>query len=121
METGKTQRLILALETLAILTAAVLILVDYKLKNDLVDLYRKMEATLKHGESLFGENAATPLDSMRVRPGSLVDNRATVETGPGDNVAAQNGQPKTRRAQPANRDRRTRDKAVSDPDKQVGT
>lgn len=117
----KMERLVLILEGIALVTALILILVDYKLKGDLTELYAKMEATLERGQKLFGENASTHLDSVRLRTGDLASDVSPVETSIDNGVAAQNGKPPTRSASPAKRSGRTGNKAVSDPDKQVGT
>jgi hypothetical protein len=75
----KTRRLVLALEGLALVVATVLILVDYKLKNDLVDLYRKMEGSLERGRQFMGQEPISPADTNGVRTGDMASNDASLE------------------------------------------
>lgn len=117
----KVQRLVLALQGIALVTALVLILVDYKLKNDLVDLYKKMEDALARGQKLFGQNVDTGSDTGDVRSSHLVGAGSGLETPASPSVAEQNGQPETNGRASAKRSRRAGDKAVSDADKQVGS
>jgi hypothetical protein len=117
----KAERLVLILEGIALVTALILILVDYKLKNDLTELYAKMEATLADGQKLFAKDAGTSGDSLRLRSGDLVGNGPTVEKATDTGLAGQNGKPPTRSASPAKRSRRVGDKAVSDDGKQMGS
>ncbi len=76
----KSRRLLLALEGLALLVATVLILVDYKLKNDLVDLYKKMEGTLERGRQFMGQDTISVADTADVRSGNMVDDGPLLET-----------------------------------------
>lgn len=126
METDKTRRLILALEGIAILTALVLILVDYKLKNDLVDLYKKMEVALENGRKLMGPEFATDIDTSRLRAGPMVDNAPTLETPdyPSPNFPVEpngEGPGPTAKRSPAKRSGRNGNQAVPESDKPVGT
>ena len=117
----KMERLVLILEGVALITALILILVDYKLKNDLTDLYQKMEVALERGQKLFDEDTNTGSDSMRVRPGNLVGNVSPLETSARPSVAGQNGKPPNGRATPAKRSRGNGNTAIPKPDKQMGT
>lgn len=117
----KMERLVLILEGVALVTALILILVDYKLKNDLTDLYAKMEVALERGQKLFAENGDSGSDSVRLRAGDLVGNVSPLETSASNGMAGQNGQSKTRGASAAKRSRGNRDTAVSQPDKPLGT
>lgn len=118
----KARKLVMALETLALVTAAILILVDYKLKQDLMGLYQKLEAALNDAKKYFGEDYFAARDPGGVHTGDLVGNAPTVEEKPSDSQASQNGQPKppARRRTPANRSGGNRDSAVSGPDNAVG-
>jgi hypothetical protein len=117
----KAERLVLILEGVALLTALILILVDYKLKNDLVELYGKMEAALERGQKLFGQDANTGSDSLRVRSGDLVGNVSPLETSANTGATSQNGQPTAaNRRAPAKRSGRAGNKEIPHTDKQMG-
>lgn len=117
----KMERLVLILEGVALITALILILVDYKLKGDLTELYAKMEAALERGQKLFAENSDTGNDPVRLRTGDMVGNVSPLETSASNGVAGQNGQPKARRTSAAKRSRGNGNTAVSQPDKPLGT
>ena len=91
METAKMQRLLLALEGLALITAALLILIDYKLKNDLVVLFGKLEGALEDGRKLFGPEFGSGVDIAGVRAGHLASVPAPVEASTANGAAAQVG------------------------------
>lgn len=101
------------------MTALVLILVDYKLKNDLVDLYKKMEKALADGQRILGTDFGSGIDIGGVRSGNMVRPTAPMETPTVPNLANPNGKPPaaTGKPNPANRARRNRDNAISEPDK----
>jgi hypothetical protein len=117
----KTRRLVLILEGLALVVATVLILVDYKLKNDLVELYRKMEGTLARGKEFMGESSIPADHPSGLRDSYLVDHVSTVETPTAEHSGNGNGNASTasKRAT-AKRSGGTRDSAVPQPDKRVG-
>jgi hypothetical protein len=116
----KAERLVLILEGIALLTALILILVDYKLKNDLVELYGKMEVALERGQKLFGENANPGSNSLRVPDSPMVDNVSRLETSDSPSVAGSNGKPKARGTAATRRSGRAGDKAISRTDKPLG-
>jgi hypothetical protein len=122
METNsaKTARLVLILEAIAITTALILILVDYKLKNDLVALYKKMEVALEDGRKLFGESFGAGIDTSSLQRGSVVDDTAWLETPIVRDTPAGNGQAARDSKPPAQRSGRNRNTQVPKPDKQVG-
>jgi hypothetical protein len=117
---AKMRKLVMALEALAILTAAILILVDYRLKNELVDLYKKLEATIKHGKQVFGENAGPDPGANSLRDSSHVDRNPLVEASAIPSTGESPDAARTSKRQSANRNGRNRDKAVPGPDNQVG-
>jgi hypothetical protein len=121
--TDTTRKLLLALETVAIVTALILILVDYKLKNDLVELYKKMEAALIDGRQIFGPDFAAGIDPGAIRGGDMVRATPPVEKRPADKPGNANGQakPAARKRTPPVSQRRDRNSTVPKPDKQVGT
>jgi hypothetical protein len=124
METNsaKTARLVLILEAIAITTALILILVDYKLKNDLVVLYKKMEAALENGRKLFGESFGAGIDTSGLQHGPMVDNSTWLETPIVRNPDNANGQAAAADYKPpANRNRGNRNPQVPKPDKPVGS
>ena len=117
--TDKTRRLILALEGIAIVTALVLILVDYKLKNDLVDLYKKMEKALADGQRILSADFGAGIDLGSVRSGNMVRTATPMETTTVSDLGDSNGKPPaaTGKPNPANRARRDRNNPVPKPDK----
>jgi len=121
METSKTQRLVLILEGLALVTALILILVDYKLKNDLVALYQKMEQTLEDGKQIFGENASNALDSMRLPSRAMVGDDASVETSDSPVMDNPNGQSPANKRTPSNRRGRAGGTEIPKSDKPLGS
>lgn len=116
---SKAHRLVMILEAVAIVTAAILILVDYKLKNDLVELYKRMEATLEDGRKLFGKDYLADLDTSGLHAGPLVGDAPTVETSASPVTDNQNGTAVKRPV--AKRSRRVGNTEVSQPDKPVGS
>lgn len=119
----KTQRLVMALELLALIVAAVLILIDYKLKRDLVILFRNIEGTLATSTKLQGNHDNNPGDSDPVSDGSLVGDVSIVEETV--DAAPNNGHGQVRDANgrytsPV-RDGRARDTQIPQPDKPVGS
>ena len=119
-DTSKTNRLVLILEGVALLTALVLILVDYKLKNDLVALYRKMETSIAEARQYLGENFGAGIDTGNLPGSSLVRDATPVETAAHTNPGEANGKapraPKT--AAPVS-SRGKRSQTLSEPDKPV--
>jgi hypothetical protein len=110
----------LILEAIAITTALILILVDYKLKNDLVALYKKMEVALDDGRKLFGESFGAGIDTSGLQRSPVVDNTAWLETPIVRDTPAGNGQAARDSKPSAKRSGRNRDTQISEPDKQVG-
>lgn len=120
-DTSKTTRLVLILEGVALATALVLILVDYKLKNDLIALYRKMEGAISEAREYLGENFGAGIDTSGLPGGTLVRDGTPVETAASPSVAEGNGKaPRARKSQAANRGRGNRTSPVQEPSKQVG-
>lgn len=120
---AKAQRLLLVLETLALLTAGILILIDYKLKQDLVTLTRNVESALEDARKLFPQDTGAGSDSSDLHTGNLVDNGPPMETGPDTGKSGQNGKtpaiPRTRT--PAKRSGGNRNTPVPGLDNPVGS
>jgi hypothetical protein len=121
MHMERTRKLVLILEGLAIGVAVVLILVDYKLKNDLVDLYKKMEGTLERGRQSFGETASTADSPSGVHTGSLVDNVARLETSAYAGASNGDSPAKANSRTPADRRKRIGDPQIPESGKQMGS
>jgi len=124
METEKLRRLLLALEGLAIATALVLVLVDYKLKNDLVDLFKKLEATIDEGKRYFGESFGAAVDIGAIRSGDLVGTATSMEKTANASPAAstrQNGKRPAAKRTSADRGRGIGSAPVPGPDNTVGS
>lgn len=120
--TDKTRKLVLILEGVAIVTALVLILVDYKLKNDLMDLYRKMEKALENGRKILGPEFGAGIDTGRLPTRAMARDAATVETRNPFGTAVEYDQPETATGNGApKRQGRNGYTEVPKPDKQVGT
>lgn len=119
-DTSKTNRLVLILEGVALLTALVLILVDYKLKNDLVMLYRKMEESIHEARQYLGENFGAGIDTSGLSGSSLVRDGTTVETAASPSVAQGNGKaPRASKSTSPVSSRGKRNPAIPHPDKPV--
>jgi hypothetical protein len=117
----KTKKLLLILEGLALIVATILILVDYKLKNDLVDLYRKMEGTLERGKEFYSE-VDNSLDHLgRVRPSTLVRDGTTLETATANHASNGNGKTASSRATSAKRNGRIGNTPLPESDHGVGS
>jgi hypothetical protein len=119
-DTSKTSRLVLILEGVALLTALVLILVDYKLKNDLVTLYQKMEASIAEARQYLGENFGASIDTSHLSRGSVVDHGPSVETAASHNLGEANGQaPRAPKTKAPVSSRGKRNPTIPQPDKPV--
>lgn len=110
----------LILEGLALAVATVLILVDYKLKNDLVELYKKMEGTLADGKQFFSENSPAPVDNAGLRDGPRAGDAARLEKATVASTGNGNGSTAAIGNTPAKRNGRTRNTQIPESDKQVG-
>lgn len=117
----KARKLVVVLEGIALLTALILILVDYKLKNDLVALYQKMEATLENGKKLFGESYFADFDSSGLRTGSVVDHGSTMEATASASSTNTNGKNEASARPTPKRSRRAGGSEVPRPDNTVGS
>jgi hypothetical protein len=119
-DTGKANRLVLILEGVALLTALVLILVDYKLKNDLVTLYRKMETSIAEARQYLGENFGAGIDTSNLSGGSLVRDAASMETAANPNLGEANGKaPRAPKTTSPKRSGGVRNPTIPQPDKPV--
>jgi hypothetical protein len=117
----KPRRLLLALELVALLVAAVLILVDYKLKQDLLDMFRRIEMDINHAWKLSGKERGGDSDTGWISTGPLVDNDAAMETPAGPGAPAQNGDAgNAHRRAPARRSGRNGDTGIPGAGDQVG-
>lgn len=121
----KTRKLLLALELVAILTAAILILVDYKLKRDLVELTKNVEGAIEQARQLYSQES--PSADTADNPGGLhsshlVDNAAGMEAPIHLDETSQNGNAKTvqRARTTPKRNGGTRNTTVPRPDNAVG-
>jgi hypothetical protein len=115
----KTRKLVLALEGLALATALILILIDYKLKNDLVALYRRMEESLADGQKLFA-NSIPDSDTGSIPGSNVVAASPAMETATHTSSPSPNGKTSVRQRTPAKRDRRTGDTPIPRSDNTVG-
>jgi hypothetical protein len=119
----KTRKLIMAIEILALLTAALLILVDYKLKQDLIKLFERIEATIAAGQRVYFPDAVFNSDTGSVPDSAVVGDNPTVEAPASDkpNHANSNGRKATVRGTAANGSRGNRNQAVPQPGKPMGS
>lgn len=119
----KTRRLLLIVEALAIGTAAILILVDYKLKQDLVALFRQIEAAMNYESRLYDANAANPDSYSAVFGNAVVGNNPIVETTDVPVTdSPQTTEPHTTSERKSSvRRTGTRGKTIPDTDKSVGS
>lgn len=122
-DTDKMRKLLLTLELIALIVSAILILIDYRLKKDVLQLFMKVERKIDQAIPLLspaGDIASHPVD---VLPGNLVANDAGMETANGHHPASAAGgtEPGPGASEPAKRARGTRNTGVPKPDKPVGT
>lgn len=119
----KTRRLLLIVEALAIGTAALLILIDYKIKQDLVALFRQIEAAMTYESRIYSANAGNPDSYSAVFGGAMVGDHPTMEAEP----TLVTDKPDVADKRPASRDKAadggagTRGKKIPDTDKSVGS
>jgi hypothetical protein len=119
----KTRKLLLTLELLAIATAAILILIDYKLKQDLLKLFERIETAIGTEQHLFDANTSKPGNSSNIPGSPMVGDNTIMETS--DIPDSANGHGASRQATSkraaANGNGRTRNTTIPDPDKSMGT
>jgi hypothetical protein len=119
----KTRKLMITLELLALITAAVLILIDYKLKQDLLRLFGRIETAIETANRLHSQDADVSNDTGDIPDSSLVGADPTVEAATG-NTKAGTGGPVRKTANQrtaANGNGRTRSAPLSDAGKSVGS
>jgi hypothetical protein len=111
------------LELLAVSVAAILILIDYKLKRDLVELFARIESAIETGNKLYGTYTANASSDTDIRDGVVVGDNPPMETPdvhkPGT-AGSQNGHPRGRNTT-AHNSRGTRNTTVPDADKPMGS
>lgn len=108
---------------LAVSVAAILILIDYKLKRDLVQLFARIESAIETGNRIYGTGTTDTASDPDIRDGFVVGNNPTMETTnvPGkDATGSQNGHPRSRNTT-ANRNGGTRNTKVPSTDKPMGS
>lgn len=101
--------------------AGILILIDYKLKRDLVDLFARIEAAIETGNRLYDTDTAHTYSGADIRDSTVVGNNPTVETADvpkQSNPDGENGH-KANGYVPTQRSRGTRNKTVPGTDKPV--
>jgi hypothetical protein len=119
----KTKVYLLIIECLALGTAAVLILIDYKIKQDLVGLFKQVEAAIYHESRIHCADTDNYHGDSGLPDSALVGDNAIMETtdvpvtasasAPGRKTASRNKTPDSRAG--------TRSKKVPDTDKSVGS
>jgi len=120
----KTKKLLVTLEVLALVVSLLLILIDYKLKGDLLSLFKRIERDLYGREDSSPPEPPKPAGNAGVRSSDLLDNPAGVEETSSSPLASPNG-----REEPASsngsrtatkRSPRARGPAIPDNGKPVG-
>jgi hypothetical protein len=76
----KTRNLLVMLELLAVTVAGILILIDYKLKRDLVELFARIESAIETGNKLYDTFAANNSSDTNLRDGTVVGDNPPMET-----------------------------------------
>jgi len=118
----KTRKLALALEFLALIISALLILVDYRLKRDLLDLFKRLEFTIERGQRLYYQDAAKPRDNSGVPASSMVGDNPIMEETTNPEPSSSNGQATAPiRSTTAKRTARARDTDIPESNKPLGT
>ena len=117
---AKTRRLVITVEVLALTVSALLILIDYKLKKDLLILIRRIEEALI--EATHAMEPSRDLDPDSLRVGDLASHDARVEEEATPNGSAQRARARgTRRGPVVDRGRGVGDQAVSHDGEPLGT
>lgn len=118
---AKTRNLILTLEILALATAGILILIDFKLKKDLLALFIRIEEKIAHGEQTLADTSRVATADS-VHSGSMVADTSRMEAPNVDDSSSANGsRPTAASNRPrAKRSTGTRSAPVSESDKSVG-
>lgn len=119
----KTRRLVLSLEILAILIGALLILIDYKLKHDLVKLFERIEASIERGRRVYGEDSTINPDPSGIPANPLVADNPRMEASasrPESATASAKRQATVKRATP-HRSGGARDTSVPTTSERVGS
>jgi len=119
---NKTQKLILTLEYLALVVSCLLVLIDYKLKRDLLQMIMRIEREIyaRQADTVADDSHSTTADNLST--GNLVADVAGMEATNGDHAPGAAGQPEPGPGPghaPVKR-AGTRNKTVPQPDKQVG-
>lgn len=106
----------MSLEILALITAAVLILIDYKLKQDLIKLFERIESGIEAANRLHTQDSRINTDTGNIPSGSMVGDNPGMETAASDAANSPNGASRktANKRTPANGSRGTRNQAVSE-------
>ena len=115
----KTRKTLLTLELLALFVSALLILIDYKLKRDLLALFIKIERSL-YGSSVMDKESPERASDAGLRTGDLVGEPAGMEAPINPVAANGNSQPRRAARKPANSNGGAGGQGIPQQDKQVG-
>jgi hypothetical protein len=118
----KTRKLIIALELVALVTAGILILIDYKLKQDLLKLFERIESAIETGNRLYSQDPDFSADTSRVPRGSMVGDNPPMETSASATAHRANGsgKPRASRGKATDSSRGTRDTPIQESSESVG-
>lgn len=94
----KTRKLLLVMEMLALLVAGILILIDYKLKQDLVALTRNVENALDNARTIISSDSSPGDDTSGLHNSNLVGNASPMEAGSASDKTHANGKAETVRS-----------------------
>lgn len=122
MEHAKSRTLFLTLELTALAVAGLLILIDYKLKRDLLALFIRIEEALANGQEAVAHDTDGSSDTSIVRASDMVAHPAGMEALRGNAANHANGSAAAAAGSTPNRKRSagTRSAKVPEPDKPVG-
>lgn len=119
----KTRKLVMVLEAVALVTAGILILIDYKLKQDLLRLFERIESAIETGNRLFPQDASERPNPSRVPTDTVVGDNPRVGTP--TNGQSANGstrsKPRPSRGKATNGSGGTRDSEIPESSKPVGS
>ena len=87
----KTKKLLIALELLALATSVILVLIDYRLKQDLLNLFRRIEAGIETASGLLGKDPNFSPDTSGLSGSPLVGDNPIVEATASHSKAPANG------------------------------
>lgn len=120
---AKTRNLVLTLELVALVVGIILVLIDYKLKQDLVKLFERIEGSIATASGVHRQDAGIRTDPGSVPSDTVVADNPRVETPTADSPvgATRAKRNAANRGGSANGSGRIGNKTIQDASKSVGS